>query len=130
MAYRPLAELPASPTPEAVECHLTFVGLVGMIDPARPEVKAAVALARHAGIKTVMVTGDYKNTALAIAKELDLISGKADEKGAASIILPQYKASKKNRTDYNPYTITVEKAGRTATKSVTVDRKQIIEIRL
>ena len=48
-----------------------------MIDPARPEVKGAVALARHAGIKTVMVTGDYKNTALAIAKELDLITDDA-----------------------------------------------------
>ncbi len=77
VAYRPLAELPASPTAEEVERNLTFVGLVGMIDPARPEVKSAVALARHAGIKTVMVTGDYKNTALAIARELDLISGEA-----------------------------------------------------
>jgi len=77
VAYRPLAELPAQPTAEAVEQHLTFVGLVGMIDPARPEVKAAVAVARRAGIKTVMVTGDYKNTALAIAKELELISGDA-----------------------------------------------------
>ena len=75
VAYRPLAELPVSPTAEAVERGLTFIGLVGMIDPARPEVKDAVALARHAGIKTVMVTGDYMNTALAIAKELDLISG-------------------------------------------------------
>ncbi len=77
VAYRPLARIPASPTVEEVERDLTFVGLVGMIDPARPEVKEAIALARHAGIKTVMVTGDYKNTALAIAKELDLISGKA-----------------------------------------------------
>ena len=77
VAYRPLKELPDSPTPEETERDLTFVGLVGMIDPARPEVKEAVALARHAGIKTVMVTGDYKNTALAIAKELDLISGEA-----------------------------------------------------
>jgi Ca2+-transporting ATPase len=77
VAYRPLAELPALPTAEEVERDLTFIGLVGMIDPARPEVKDAVALARHAGIKTVMVTGDYKNTALAIAKELGLISGEA-----------------------------------------------------
>jgi Ca2+-transporting ATPase len=77
VAYRPLDEIPNSPTPEEVEKQLTFVGLIGMIDPARPEVKKAVALARHAGIKTIMVTGDYKNTALAIAKELDLISGDA-----------------------------------------------------
>jgi len=77
VAYRPLEELVGSPTVDEVERNLTFVGLVGMIDPARPEVKDAVALARHAGIKTVMVTGDYKNTALAIAKELDLITDDA-----------------------------------------------------
>jgi Ca2+-transporting ATPase len=77
VAYRPLTELSASPTAEEVERNLTFVGLIGMIDPARPEVKDAVALARHAGIKTVMVTGDYQNTALAIARELNLISGEA-----------------------------------------------------
>ena len=77
VAYRPLAELPDSPSVDEVERDLTFVGLVGMIDPARPEVKDAVALARHAGIKTVMVTGDYQNTALAIARELNLISDEA-----------------------------------------------------
>ena len=60
----------------------------------------------------------------------EVFSGKADEKGAASVVLSQYKASKKDRTDYNPYTITVKKDGRTATKSVTVDEKQEIEIRL
>jgi Ca2+-transporting ATPase len=77
VAYRPLATLPASPTAEEVERHLTFIGLLGMIDPARPEVKEAVVQARRAGIKTVMITGDYKNTALAIAKELGLIAGAA-----------------------------------------------------
>jgi Ca2+-transporting ATPase len=77
VAYRPLTELSPSPTAEEVERNLTFVGLVGMIDPARPEVRDAVALARHAGIKTVMVTGDYKNTAMAIARELNIISGEA-----------------------------------------------------
>ena len=46
-----------------------------MIDPARPEVRPAIAMARHAGIKTAMVTGDYQDTAVAIAKELDLLSG-------------------------------------------------------
>jgi len=77
VAYRPLSELSASPTAEETERDLTFVGLIGMIDPARPEAKDAVALARHAGIKTVMVTGDYRNTALAIARELNIISGDA-----------------------------------------------------
>jgi len=77
VAYRPLKQIPATPTVEKVEHGLTFIGLIGMIDPARPEVKGAIAQARKAGIKTVMVTGDYKNTALAIGKELDLVSGKA-----------------------------------------------------
>ena len=74
VAYRSLSEIPENPTPEAVERDLVFIGLVGMIDPARPEVKEAIAVARKAGIKTAMVTGDYKNTAMAIARELDLLS--------------------------------------------------------
>ncbi|TEU16004.1 MAG: cation-translocating P-type ATPase [Anaerolineales bacterium] len=74
VAYRSLNEVPENPTPEAVERDLVFMGLVGMIDPARPEVKEAIAVARKAGIKTAMVTGDYKNTAVAIAHELDLIT--------------------------------------------------------
>jgi len=73
VAYRSLNEVPENLTPEAVERDLVFMGLVGMIDPARPEVKEAIAIARKAGIKTAMVTGDYKNTAVAIAHELDLI---------------------------------------------------------
>ena len=74
VAYRSLSEIPENPTPEAVERDLVFMGLAGMIDPARPEVKEAIAVARKAGIKTAMVTGDYKNTAVAIAQELDLIT--------------------------------------------------------
>jgi Ca2+-transporting ATPase len=74
VAYRSLSEIPENPTPEAVERDLVFMGLAGMIDPARPEVKEAIAVARKAGIKTAMVTGDYKNTAVAIARELDLIT--------------------------------------------------------
>ncbi|MFZ5916258.1 MAG: cation-translocating P-type ATPase [Chloroflexota bacterium] len=77
VAYRPLKALPQAAVAEELERDLTFIGLIGMIDPARPEVKEAIALARHANIRTVMVTGDYKNTALAIAKELNLITGEA-----------------------------------------------------
>jgi Ca2+-transporting ATPase len=73
-AYRPLAERPRQPTAETMERELVFVGLAGMIDPARPEVRPAIARARHAGIKTAMVTGDYLDTAVAIAHELDLIN--------------------------------------------------------
>jgi len=60
----------------------------------------------------------------------EVFSGTADENGAASVALPQYKASVKGRTDYNPYTITATKDGKTAEKRVTVDGKQEIEIRL
>lgn len=60
-------------TPEKVEKGLTFGGLVGMIDPARPQVAAAVETARKAGIKTIMITGDYANTARAVADEIGLL---------------------------------------------------------
>jgi len=74
VAYRSLSEIPENPTPETVERDLVFMGLVGMMDPARPEVKKAIAVARKAGIKTAMVTGDYQNTAVAIARELELLT--------------------------------------------------------
>ncbi|MGQ9583890.1 MAG: cation-translocating P-type ATPase [Anaerolineae bacterium] len=73
VAYRPLYAVPSRPKPEEVEQDLVFVGLMGMIDPARSEVRDAIALARRAGIRTVMVTGDYPNTAAAIARELGLM---------------------------------------------------------
>jgi Ca2+-transporting ATPase len=74
VAYLPLAEVPDEPTPDAIERGLTFLGLVGMIDPARAEVKEAVAVAKGAGLKSVMVTGDYRDTAMAIAQEIGLRS--------------------------------------------------------
>ena len=74
-AVKVLPELPerADLTVDSVERELVFVGLVGMIDPARAEVKPAIATARAAGIKTVMITGDYPNTAAAIAREIGLL---------------------------------------------------------
>lgn len=57
---------------ENIEQHLVFLGVVGMIDPARDEVKASIKMAREAGIKTIMITGDHKNTAVAIAKNLGI----------------------------------------------------------
>jgi Ca2+-transporting ATPase len=74
VACRPLDSVPASPTPEAVEKDLTFVGLLGMIDPARPEVIDAVRVATGAGLKSVMVTGDHKETAEAIAREIGILT--------------------------------------------------------
>jgi Ca2+-transporting ATPase len=73
VAMRPLDALPAEITPEAVERDLIMLGLVAMRDPARPEVKPAIAIARAAGIRTIMVTGDYADTARAIAAEIGLL---------------------------------------------------------
>jgi Ca2+-transporting ATPase len=72
VAYRLEEDVPDEATPETVETELTFVGLIGMIDPARPEVKPAIETARQAGIRTVMITGDYARTARAIAEEIGL----------------------------------------------------------
>ncbi|NJP40423.1 cation-translocating P-type ATPase [Oscillospiraceae bacterium HV4-5-C5C] len=58
---------------DEAEQHLTFVGLMGMIDPARPEARDAIALCTRAGIRAVMITGDHKDTAVAIAKDLGLM---------------------------------------------------------
>jgi len=74
VAFRPMDSTAESPAAEEVERGLTFIGLFGMIDPARPEVKGAVRVAKEAGLKSVMVTGDYKDTAEAVAKEIGLLT--------------------------------------------------------
>ena len=73
VAQRTWSEKPAENTPEFLEQELVFLGLTGMIDPVRPEVKAAIEECRSAGIRPVMITGDHKDTAVAIAKELGII---------------------------------------------------------
>ena len=74
IAYKELAELPALPDGATLENELHFLGLVGMIDPPRPEAREAVAVCRKAGIKPVMITGDHVTTASAIAKELGILA--------------------------------------------------------
>ena len=73
-AKRDWAEKPASNEPAFLEQDLCFLGLTGMIDPVRPEVKPAIVECREAGIRPVMITGDHKDTAVAIAKELGIIT--------------------------------------------------------
>ena len=66
-------KLPEDISPETLEQDLCFIGLAGMIDPVRPEVKDAIHQCRKAGIRPVMITGDHKDTAVAIAKDLDIL---------------------------------------------------------
>ncbi len=73
VAYKEVEALPENLVSQELENDLTFLGLVGMIDPPRPEAKAAVATCRKAGIKPVMITGDHVVTASAIAKELGIL---------------------------------------------------------
>lgn len=73
VAYKEIDEVPANPTPETLENGLNLMGLLGMIDPPRPEAMAAVATCRKAGIRPVMITGDHVVTACAIARELGIL---------------------------------------------------------
>ena len=74
VAYKTYDEQPKNSEAEVLECELTFIGLTGMIDPVRPEVKDAIAECRGAGIKPIMITGDHINTAKAIARELGILT--------------------------------------------------------
>ncbi len=73
VAYKVINQLPDKLNVEEVERDLIFVGLLGMIDPPRPEVRHSLAVARDAGIRTVMITGDYAKTASAIGKSIGLV---------------------------------------------------------
>lgn len=77
MAYKVWNDLPEHLTFDLVESEMIFIGLVGMIDPARPEVKESIKLCKAAGIETVMITGDYKETAYAIAKDLGMVESES-----------------------------------------------------
>lgn len=73
-AYKEYETMPESQDSSYLEKDLTFIGIVGMIDPCRPEVYAAIAQCRNAGIKPIMITGDHKDTAVAIGLDLGIIS--------------------------------------------------------
>ncbi|WP_086314157.1 calcium-translocating P-type ATPase, PMCA-type [Enterococcus sp. 7F3_DIV0205] len=78
VGYAIYDEEPTDITSEALEKNLRLLGLIGMIDPPRPESKGAIARAKKAGIKTVMITGDHVVTAGAIAKELGILTDKSE----------------------------------------------------
>ena len=74
MAFKIVSEIPEHPSPEEEEQSLVFTGLVGMIDPPRAEAMEAIKVCKSAGIRAVMITGDYRETAAAIARQLGIIS--------------------------------------------------------
>lgn len=76
-AFRIWEKEPVSYEPEFLEENLCFIGLTGMIDPVRPEVKTAIVDCRSAGIRPIMITGDHKDTAVAIAMELGILDNAA-----------------------------------------------------
>ena len=77
-AYKSYSQLPSDFEAETLENDLIFVGLYGMIDPVRPEVRASIEECRRAGIRPIMITGDHIDTAIAIAKELTIISDSSE----------------------------------------------------
>lgn len=89
-AYKDIPELPSKPDSKDLECGLVFLGLIGMIDPPRDEVRDAVRHCYEAGIKPVMITGDHKLTAMAIAKDLNILKpGDLAITGADLDFMPQ-----------------------------------------
>ena len=80
LAYKNIDQLYDEPTTDNVEQDLVFAGLVGMIDPERPEAKKAIVEAHEAGIRTVMITGDFQVTAQAIAERLGILKPGQDER--------------------------------------------------
>ncbi len=102
VAYKVIDTLPETPTSDELENGLTFLGLVGMIDPPRPECKVAVATCRRAGIKPVMITGDHVVTASAIARELGIL-----EEGDRAITGAELDAMSESELDANVEHISV-----------------------
>ena len=78
VAYKTLDEIPSAYESSSLEKDMCFIGMVGMIDPIRPEVKSAIEECRLAGIRPIMITGDHKDTAVAIAKELGIINNESE----------------------------------------------------
>ena len=103
VAKRDWAEKPENNAPEYLERDLVFLGLTGMIDPIRPEVKAAIAECRGAGIRAVMITGDHRDTAVAIAKELGIITDESQAVTGAELDRLSDEQLRERVTEYGVY---------------------------
>ena len=103
MAYKELDHEPTDEEMKNIEQDLTFVGMVGMIDPPREEVKLAVEKCKTAGIKTVMITGDHKITAVAIAKALGILENEDEAITGAELEEMSDEELTKNIRKYSVY---------------------------
>ena len=103
VAKRDWAEKPENNAPKYLERDLVFLGLTGMIDPIRPEVKAAIAECRGAGIRAVMITGDHRDTAVAIAKELGIITDESQAVTGAELDRLSDEQLRERVTEYGVY---------------------------
>lgn len=103
VAKRDWAEKPENNAPEYLERDLVFLGLTGMIDPIRPEVRAAIAECRGAGIRAVMITGDHRDTAVAIAKELGIITDESQAVTGAELDSLSDEQLRQKVTEYGVY---------------------------
>lgn len=101
--YKQLSCVPEDQSPDNIENELVFCGLVGMIDPVRPEVKAAIEECRGAGIRPIMITGDHKDTAVAIALELGIINDKSEAITGAELDDISDEDFKEKVTQYSVY---------------------------
>ena len=101
--YKKLSCVPEDQSPDNIENELVFCGLVGMIDPVRPEVKAAIEECRGAGIRPIMITGDHKDTAVAIALELGIIKDKSEAITGAELDDISDEDFKEKVTQYSVY---------------------------
>lgn len=101
--YKQLSCVPENQSPDNIENELVFCGLVGMIDPVRPEVKAAIEECRGAGIRPIMITGDHKDTAVAIALELGIIKDKSEAITGAELDDISDEDFKEKVTQYSVY---------------------------
>lgn len=103
MAYKELDHEPTDEEMKTIENDLIFIGMVGMIDPPREEVKVAVEKCKTAGIKTVMITGDHKATAVAIAKELGILEKEEEAITGAELEEMSQEELEKNVRHYSVY---------------------------
>ena len=101
--YKQLSCVPEDQSPDNIENELVFCGLVGMIDPVRPEVKAAIEECRGAGIRPIMISGDHKDTAVAIALELGIIKDKSEAITGAELDDISDEDFKEKVTQYSVY---------------------------